>query len=56
MNDQHDTNMTILKLMIAWVGTVFGGVTLSGLVLGATLIYTLLQIVVLIRKMMRGQA
>ena len=56
MNDQHDTNMTIIKLMVAWAGTVFGGVTLSGLVLGATLIYTLLQIVVLIRKMMRGQA
>lgn len=56
MNDQHDTNMTMIKLMVAWAGTVFGGVTLSGLVLGATLIYTLLQIIVIIRKMMRGQA
>ena len=40
--------------------SVFGAgaaqVALSGLVLGATLIYTLLQIIVLIRKMMRGQA
>lgn len=48
--------MTIIKLMVAWAGTVFGGLTLSGLVLGATLIYTLLQIIVLIRKMRRGQA
>lgn len=56
MNDQHETNLTLLKLLIAWAGTVFGGVTLSGLVLGATLIYTVLQIIVLIRKMMRGQA
>ena len=56
MNDQHNTNMIVLKLMIAWAGTVFGSVTLSGLVLGATLIYTLLEIIVLIRKMMRGQA
>ena len=55
MNDQHDTNMTMIKLMVAWAGTVFGGVTLSGLVLGATLIYTLLQIIVLIRKMWKGQ-
>ena len=55
MNDQHETNLTLLKLLIAWAGTVFGGVTLSGLVLGATLIYTVLQIIVLIRKMWRGQ-
>ena len=38
MNDQHDTNMIVLKLMIAWAGTVFGGVTLSGLVLGGLLL------------------
>jgi len=45
-----------IKLTIAWLGTVIGGVTLSDLVLIATLAYTLLQIFVLVRKMYKGQA
>lgn len=47
--DDHDTNMALLKVLIAWVGTMFGGITLSGLVLFATLVYTVLQTYVLIR-------
>ena len=55
MTNDHDTNVAMLKVLIAWAGTMFGGVTLSGLVLGATLIFTVLQIIVLIRKMAKGQ-
>jgi len=46
----QDTNTTLLKVAVAWFGTLFGGITLSGLVLSATLIFTILQIYVLIRK------
>jgi hypothetical protein len=55
MND-HDTNTAVLKIIIAWVGTAVGGVSLSGLVLTATLIFTVLQIYVLVRKIIKGQA
>ena len=48
MNEQ-DTNMALLKVMVAWAGTMFGGITLSHLVLIATLIYTILQTYVLVR-------
>lgn len=56
MTSDHDTNAAMLKLLVVWLGTMFGGVTLSSLVLGATLIYTVLQIIVLVRKILRGQA
>lgn len=56
MNNDHDTNTALLKVLVAWAGAVLGGVTLSGLVLTATLIFTVLQIIVLVRKMMKGQA
>jgi hypothetical protein len=56
MTNDHDTNMATLKLLLAWAGTMFGGVTLSSLVLTATLIFTLLQIFILVRKLLRGQA
>lgn len=45
----HDTNAALIKLMVVWIGTMFGGITLSGLVLFATLVYTILQTYVLIR-------
>jgi hypothetical protein len=48
MND-HDNNMTVVKIILAWLGTIYGGVTLSSLVLGATLIFTLLNIFILVR-------
>ena len=54
MTSDHDTNMALFKVMIAWAGTMFGGVTLSGLVLTATLVYTVLQIIILVRKMIKG--
>jgi hypothetical protein len=56
MTDQNETQVAMLKVVAIWAGTVFGGVTLSGLVLSATLIYTVLQIVVLVRKILKGQA
>jgi hypothetical protein len=56
VNNEHDTNMAMLKLLVAWAGTFIGGVSLSGLVLGATLIFTLLQIFVIVRKIWQGQA
>ena len=46
--------MAMLKIVITWLGTMIGGITLSSLVLTATLIFTLLQIYVLIRKIMKG--
>jgi len=56
MTNDHETNMAMFKVMLAWAGTMFGGVTLSSLVLTATLIFTLLQIYILVRKLWRGQA
>lgn len=46
MND-HDT--AFWKVAIAWLGTVFGCVTLSGTVLTLTALFTALQIYVLVR-------
>lgn len=55
MNDNNETNVALLKVLIAWIGTAVGGVSLSGLVLGATLIFTLLQIYILVRMIIKGQ-
>lgn len=50
MNDHPNDAVTgLVKMTIAWIGTLFGGVTLNGAVLTATLIFTVLQTVVLIR-------
>lgn len=56
MPNTQDNDTALLKVMIAWFGTMLGDVTLSGLVLTATLIYTLLQIVTLVRKLIKGTA
>lgn len=56
MTQDHDTNSAIIKILAAWLGVTFGGLTLSTLVLSATLLFTVLQIVVLIRKIWKGQA
>ena len=56
MTNDHDTNTTLVQLAIAWIGTLVGGVSLSSLVLGATLVYTLLQITVVLRRFWRGEA
>lgn len=54
MND-HDTHTATLKLIIVWAGTLAGGITLSDLVLTATLIFTLLQIFMILRRLWKGQ-
>ena len=54
MNDSHETNMALLRVILAWIGTAVGGVSLSGLVLGTTLLFTLLQIYVIVRKIVKG--
>jgi len=51
---EHDH--ATIKILIAWVGAIYGALTLSQLVLFATLVYTVLQIVVLVRKMWKGKA
>ena len=56
MTDDNETHAVIFKALVIWAGTVFGGLTLSSLVLSATLVYTTLQIIILIRKMWKGQA
>ena len=55
MTNDHDTNTVLIKLGIAWIGTLAGGISLSSLVLGATLLYTLLQIAVVLRRFWRGE-
>ena len=54
MADDHDTTAALLKVLLAWAGTLFGGFSLSTAVLGATLVFTLLQIYVLVRKIIKG--
>jgi len=48
MNDDNH-NITFLDLLIMWVGTVVGHITLSTMVLLATLVYTLIKTYLLIR-------
>lgn len=55
MNDNHPY-LTTLAVGISWLGTWLGHVTLSNLVLCATLVFTVLQIFILLRKVWRGQA
>lgn len=47
----HETDAATLKLTVAWIGTVFGSVNLSDVVLLSTLIFTLLQIYKLARDL-----
>jgi len=47
--NHNETEISLAKVLVAWIGTMFGGFTLSSLVLFATLIYTVLQTYVLIR-------
>jgi hypothetical protein len=49
--EAHDT---YLKLGIAWLGAIAGGITLNQLVLGSTLIFTVLQIFMIIRRLWKG--
>ena len=55
MDTSQDAHVITTKLLLIWLGTTFGSLSLSKLVLTATLIYTVLQIAVLVRKMWKGQ-
>jgi len=52
MTDDNN-NISFLDLLIMWVGTVVGHITLSTLVLLATLIYTVIKTYLLIRDNFR---
>lgn len=56
MNSDHDSNVATAKIVIAWIGMLIGGITLSDIALTTTILFTVLQIVVLLRKIWRGQA
>ena len=49
MIQDHETNASILKVAVAWIAWALGSITLSQLVLTATLIYTLINLFVLVR-------
>lgn len=55
MTDDPEMNSALLKVLVAWIGTAVGGMSLSTLVLGTTLIFTLLQIFVILRKIWRNE-
>lgn len=54
MKSASETHVTS-KVIIAWAGTMLGAVTLQQCVLGATLVYTLLQIVIAVRRIISGR-
>lgn len=45
----HNENHTFLKVFVAWIGTVYGSISLNDLVLIATLVFTVAQIFFTIR-------
>lgn len=51
MNNDHST----IALILSWLGLIGSWITLSHLLALATLVFTLLQIVIAVRKLMRGQ-
>ena len=53
MTNESSDAMTA-KVILAWVAAIFGSVTLNQLVLGATLIFTLLQIFMILRRLWKG--
>ena len=53
MNEQ-EANAITLKLILIWIGTFIGSVTLNQLVLGATLVFTILQIFMILRRIWKG--
>lgn len=53
MQDNNDTLAAVIKAAIMWVGALLGSITLSKLVLFATLIYTCMQGYVLWRDKIR---
>lgn len=49
MQDNNETGIALFKALVMWMGAVLGSITLSKLVLFATLVYTGLQTYVLVR-------
>lgn len=57
MQDNQETGWALAKALIAWIGAVIGSLTLSKLVLFATLVFTSLQTYILVRdKIIRRKA
>jgi hypothetical protein len=50
----ENTDAMTFKVLIAWLGAIAGGITLNQLVLGATLIFTVLQIFMICRRLWKG--
>lgn len=44
-------NVATVKILLAWFGAMFGGITLSNTALALTIIFTVLQIYKLVRDM-----
>lgn len=53
MHDNNETWAALVKAAVMWVGVLLGSITLSKLVLFATLVYTLLQTYVLWRDKLK---
>lgn len=50
MTQQHDdTGPAFFKVLIAWLGTIWGSVGMQDVVLTLTAVYTVIQIYVLVR-------
>lgn len=50
MNEQHsDTAPAMLKILIAWLGTAWGAITMQDVVFALTAVYTVIQIYILVR-------
>lgn len=52
MNDQD--LQAVLKILCVWIASLAGQVTLSGLLMMATLIFTVLQIFMILRRLWKG--
>ena len=50
MNSDHDTSTAFAKIALAWVGAMFGSLTLSNIALIMTIIFTGLQIYKIVRE------
>lgn len=55
MHNNNETMWDWGKIALAWLGTIVGGITLSKLVLFATLVLTCMQGYVLWRDKIRGE-
>jgi hypothetical protein len=49
MNHDHDTRMAWLKMTVAWALTAIGGITLQQIATLLAIVYTALQIYLLVR-------